>query len=497
MLGVDGYFDRFKTLTLALADGSEADRGKCDQLAREAVTALGDEVHVLANHVARSSGTAYFSLAIAMDNARAFSAIGPDGAPAPTSGLLKFCAVAVEVPQGGSVPRRLGLGAWMPPLPDGRPVPAAADFLLTFEEAYSTLSGVRRLHDVFGGHTAHAPGSVEDVLAGVFGGEPKRSAFDRFARSGEREASLRFLPAYAKSASEAWFQEDEQMREWQRAARKNLADVVGTGPWPYPMAPASYLPALEAGFDMWLRSRLKEWLDSAPQLDGPDGGEQGSRRVQLEVFGSKTGTANSVRLTLLDADLVPSSHTFVWFVPFDNQKAEWQKTAKRVADLLKSAFDAEVLYLPPVVQDQEFLFSEEGSRRLHVILGRPMAFSGAPDGLPWDFPSDPAMKPWVEHERRHANLDGEGIKHLLEAVLELNPGCLKVFSSLTLFRGAWHPGHVVYFREAQRADGAPVPWPLPQNATEMVMHMFGLMGARDGVGIWHAGEGSQASPVNG
>ena len=484
----EGYVERFKSLVLALADGSETEWGKCDELAREAVATLGDDAHKLLQLAARSSGAAYFSMAMAMDNARAFSEIGPEGAPGPSSGSLKFCPVTVEMPVGERVPRRLSLGSWMPPLPDGRPVPAAADFLLTFEEAYSTLSKVRLLHEVLGGQGELQNGGMEATLTEAFGESPASSAFDKFEISGSREASLRFMPAYARSAEESWFRSDAQMREWQRAARENLANVVGSGPWPYPMAPASYLPALQGGFLVWLKSRLHTWYQEAPTSDAPEGMDRNPSKVQLEVFGSLGCIANSVRLSLLGPDLTPCPHSLVWFLPFESQKADWQKSARWMAELLRRDFRSEVVALPPVVQDQEFLFSDLGARRLHVVLGRSMVFQGSPDGLPWDFPSDPAMKSWAEMERKTTVVDSQLIQQQLEAALDLEPGCLSVSSSMALLEGTWHPAHIVYFRDAQRADGTSVLWPPSDQAIREFKGMLALTCGRERVGIWYAGQ---------
>lgn len=414
---IAAFMERFRIIHQQVISEGPASSGfgAVDKLAREAVTVLEDEVHLLLHATARVSQLAYSALAIAIENARAFSEVGPNGAPAPGSGRLMLLTVLHRVPPKSTQGRRLGLD-WMPPLPDGRPIPYAVDFLLTYEEAYGPLSKLRRLHQAFlHAHEEHGPTGINEVLTGMFGDCPRRSAFDITDGDDEKLSCLRFLPAYAASSDPEWFTDDQEMRRWQRQARRPFQDASSDSSWFHALAPAPYRSALLAGTDMVLRNRLIQWLQVGPlsldtlkaDLPGPT--------VYLEPFGDQKGVATWMRLTAQRS--LDSYDQTIWPIANDQDRSFWRESFQRFETILSSLrCSAKVA---PLVQDQEHLFLKKGSRRLHVVLGRNMAFENAPDGLPWDFQTRPELEKWMDLEKKIAENAGGLINSTFATLLQV------------------------------------------------------------------------------
>jgi hypothetical protein len=448
----------------ALVSAPAADDGErwrsFRQAAGEAAAQLGADAERLVAVVGHGNPVAADLLFDAIDSQN-------ESPPAPAGqerggvlGLLPIILVHRSDP--ATLPRSLGLPAWVPTVPDGRAVPGLVDFLLTWEEV-SSPAATAIIHQALRGDPAT---DFAGELQQRFATQAVRSMFDGYRKVGADLWTLRFAPFYPPSGDTRLFPGRDEALAWSRDATDKAAARDGaTELRLLPAAPLPYRDAL--GFALQqnvlaalenLRQAFGAAIEASRQGKGP------KLQLLVEPFGTATrGLAGFYRYSLLGEAGYASPLATGAAIPWRRLWFRREAAEQRIRRLAQETLGLSCV-IAPLIQDSGTLFMESGPSRTLLVLGPDAA---APHELAIASPTAPSeeqSRAWTQAEEAIEE-QATTITDVLAAAAGVSPAVLQVTASFVIREHAWRPAFTVY-RQDDAATGAAVPLGLDDAALQ-------------------------------
>lgn len=488
----DEFARRFWNLCTATSIPDADKARQAADLAWEAVATLQDDVGLLLNHLTRIDLLAYGAVATAVERTHAGSGRSAGEAQESAHAPLFLVPVLLAHAKGAAIPRQLGVP--LPPLPDGRPIPALVDFLLAWEEVTEQFAQSASLRETLAqvreGLDAEA---ARARLADVFGSKPRVSGMDGFDSEQGRHFSLRFLPAYSLPADKPWYADFAERSAWQETAFKAVEGSSPTGIHFYPQTACPYATALAVAESFIVEGALRLLSREAVRVRTSAGHPQPAGDVFLfEPFGvPETGVAGHFRVSATPRGRYaePCAQVIVRLA-IAREWAFCGEAASKYAQIVREKLGRDSLVVGQI-QDAELLFPDKGLHRVHALLGPSMTFS-APGGgaLPLDFPetNDAAFRGLAEFERDQVPSSLEGFGKVLAAALGSSTVPTGSRASFTLQGGVWRPVMTLYLHQLRTASGERIKPPVDRAALESAKNTWCAQGGRSWVELVEAGQ---------
>jgi hypothetical protein len=434
------------------------------QAAGEAAAQLGADAERLVAVVGHGNPVAADLLFDAIDSQN-------ESPPAPAGqqrggvlGLLPIILVHRSDP--ATLPRSLGLPAWVPTLPDGRVVPGLVDFLLTWEEV-SSPAATAIIHQALRGDPAtDFAGNLQERLEA----QAARSMFDGYRKVGGDLWTLRFAPFYPPSGDTRLFPGRDEALAWSRDATDKAAARDGaTELRLLPAAPLPYRDALGFGLQQNVLAALEDLrqafgsaIEASRQGTGP------KLQLLVEPFGTASrGLAGFYRYSLLGAAGYASPLATGAAIPWRRLWFRRDAAEQRIRRLAQETLGLSCV-IAPLIQDSGTLFMESGPSRTLLVLG-PDAGAGAAASHELAItsptaPSEEQSRAWTQAEEAIEE-QATTITDVLAAAASVPPAALQVTASFVIREHAWRPAFTVY-RQDDASTGAAVPLGLDDAALQ-------------------------------
>jgi hypothetical protein len=434
------------------------------QAAGEAAAQLGPDAERLVAVIGHGNPVAADLLFDAIDSLNESPPASAGQQRGGTLGLLPIILVHRSDP--ATLPRNLGLSAWLPALPDGRAVPGLVDLLLTWEQISSPAT-TTIIHQVLRGDpAADSAGELQQRLESTAG----RSMFDGYRKVGADLWTLRFAPFYPPSGDTRLFPGRDEALAWSRDATDKAAARDGaTDMRLLPAAPLPYRDALGFGLQQNVLAALEDLrqafgaaIEAAREGKGP--------RLQLlvEPFGTASrGLAGFYRYSLLGEAGYASPLATGAAIPWRRLWFRRDAAEQRIHRLAQETLGLSCV-VAPLIQDSGTLFMESGPSRTLLVLGPGAAAADAASPeLSITSPAAPneeQSRAWTQVE---AAIEEQAttITDVLAAAAGVPPAALQVAASFVIREHAWRPAFTIYRRD-DAADGAVVPLGLDDAALQ-------------------------------
>jgi len=377
-------------------------------------------------------------------------------------GLLPIILVHRSDP--ATLPRGLGLPAWVPTLPDGRAVPGLVDFLLTWEEVSSPATTTLIHEALRGDPAADLSAELQQRL------ETQRSMFDGYRKVGGDLWTLRFAPFYPQTSDTRLFPGRDEALAWSRDATEQAAARDGaTDLRLLPAAPLPYRDALGFGLQQNVLAALEDLrqafgaaIEASTQGKGP--------RLQLlvEPFGTASrGLAGFYRYSLLGEAGYASPLATGAAIPWRRLWFRRDAAEQRIRRLAQETLGLSCV-VAPLIQDSGTLFMESGPSRTLLVLGPD---AGATAAGAHDLaitsptaPSEEQSRAWTKAEEGIEE-QATKITDVLAAAAGVPPAALQVAASFVIREHAWRPAFTIYRRD-DASTGEAVPLGLDDAALQ-------------------------------
>lgn len=450
------FVQRWNSLVTApAADDGERWRS-FRQAAGEAAAQLGADAERLVAVIGHGNPVAADLLFDAIDSLNESPPVAAAQERGGVLGLLPIILVHRSDP--ATLPRSLGVPAWVPTLPDGSAVPGLVDCLLTWEEISSPAT-TTIIHEVLRGAAGAACAvELQQRLAATAG----RSMFDGYRKVGDGLWTLRFAPFYPPSGDTRLFPGRDEALAWARAATDRAAARDGaTELRLLPAAPLPYRDALGFGLQQNVLAALED-LQQAFGTAIKASREGNGPRLQLlvEPFGTASrGLARFYRYSLLGEAGYASPLATGAPIPWRRLWFRRDAAEQRIRRLAQETLGLSCV-VAPLIQDSGTLFMESGPSRTLVVLG-PDATNGAAASHELAItsptaPSEEQSRAWTLAEEA---IEGQAttITDVLAAAAGVPSAALQVAASFVIREHAWRTAFTIYRRDdAAAGDAVPL-----------------------------------------
>lgn len=434
------------------------------QAAGEAAAQLGADAERLVAVIGHGNPMAADLLFDAIDSLNESPPASAGQERAGVLGLLPIILVHRSDP--ATLPRSLGLPAWVPTLPGGHAVPGLVDCLLTWEQVSSPAT-TTIVHQVLRSDPAtDFAGELRQRLEST----AERSMFDGYRKVGADLWSLRFAPFYPPSGDTRLFPGRDEALAWSRDATDKAAARDGaTDLRLLPAAPLPYRDALGFGLQQNVLAALEDLrqafggaIEASRQGKGP--------RMQLlvEPFGTASrGLAGFYRYSLLGEAGYASPLATGAAIPWRRLWFRRDAAEQRIRRLAQETLGLSCV-VAPLIQDSGTLFMESGPSRTLLVLGPDAAAAAAASHelaiTSPTAPSEEQLRAWTQAEEAIEE-QATTITDVLAAAAGVSPAALQVAASFVIREHAWRPAFTIYRRD-DAATGEAVPLGLDDAALQ-------------------------------
>src|SRR5512137_1108128 len=367
------FVQRWNSLVTApAADDGERWRS-FRQAAGEAAAQLGAEAERLVAVIGHGNPVAADLLFDAIDslNESPPASAGQEGRG--VLGLLPIIVVHRSDP--ATLPRGLGVPAWVPKLPDGSTVPGLVDCLLTWEEISSPAT-TTIIHQVLRGDPA---ADLSGELTRRLESNAAPSMFDGYRKVGGDLWTLRFAPFYPPSGDTRLFPGRDEALAWTRDATEQAAAREGaTELRLLPAAPLPYRDALGFALQQNVLAALEDLRQAfGAAIEASREGKGPRLQLLVEPFGTASrGLAGFYRYSLLGEAGYASPLATGAAIPWRRLWFRRDAAEQRIRRLAQETLGLSCV-VAPLIQDSGTLFMESGPPRTLVVLGPDASAGGA------------------------------------------------------------------------------------------------------------------------